>query len=129
MLILPSCNKGWVWATYLEGGYIKSYYDGKERFMDVVVQDKRILPYLKDRYEADYLVFLNELDIRVKRDGVPMPGEQKPRQIKVAFLSLYRHCRKRLQILRRKNDLRAKSLCPSLLTTVRGCPHRSWNQL
>lgn len=72
-------------GTYIEQGEIRSYYDGKERFMDAVIQDKKLIPYWKKRYQPDYVVFLNELDIRVRRDGPPMPGEQRERQIKVHY--------------------------------------------
>lgn len=72
-------------GTYLKDGQLKSYYDGKERFMDATIQDKNLLSYVKKRYEPDYLVFLNELDIRVLRNGPPMPGEQRDRQIKVHY--------------------------------------------
>lgn len=72
-------------GTTVENGQIRSYYDGKERFMDTKIEDKRILSYLQKRYNSDYLVFLNELDIRVKRNGPPIPGEERPRQIKVHY--------------------------------------------
>jgi len=72
-------------GTNVQQGQLISYYDGKERFMNTKIEDKRILSYMQKRYSPDYLVFINELDIRVKRNGPPIPGEERPRQIKVHY--------------------------------------------
>lgn len=75
-------------GAVVEGGQLKTYYDGKERFMDARIVDKRILSYLQKQYDPDYLVFLNELDIRVLRTGPAAHSDRLPRQIKVHFTIL-----------------------------------------
>lgn len=72
-------------GTFVEDGMIKTYYDGKDRFMNVKIEDKNILGYIEKRYDADFILFLNELDIRVRRDVESAPGRPAPRQVKVHY--------------------------------------------
>jgi hypothetical protein len=72
-------------GSYVENGMIKTYYDGKDRFMNVVIADKNILSYIDQRFNPDYILFLNELDIKVRRDVDAYPGKPAPRQVKVHY--------------------------------------------
>lgn len=44
-------------------GEIVSTRDTRKRYMKTVVKDTSLLPYLNDRYECEYYLFINELDL------------------------------------------------------------------
>ncbi|NNE55148.1 MAG: hypothetical protein HKN32_03940 [Flavobacteriales bacterium] len=66
-------------------GQIHTYYDEKERYMSTRVDNPELLPYLSEKYEYDYVVFLNELDIKVMRDHNVEHGQVWERRIKVHY--------------------------------------------
>ncbi|MFM7022951.1 MAG: hypothetical protein ACKOXB_08225 [Flavobacteriales bacterium] len=49
--------------TGIEKGQIVSHYDNTPRFMNTVIKDKKLLPYLSKKYGTDLFVFINEMDI------------------------------------------------------------------
>lgn len=71
-------------------GELQTYYDEKQRFMDVVVVNDDLVPYLVDSYDCDYLLFINELDIQVLRDHNRDNGQAWGRMVKVHYSILDR---------------------------------------
>ncbi len=49
--------------TQIQNGQIVSHHDNTPRFMNAVVKDKKLLPYLSKKYGTDLFVFINEMDI------------------------------------------------------------------
>ena len=49
--------------TSIQNGQIVSHHDNTPRFMNAVIKDKKLLPYLNKKYGTDLFVFLNEMDI------------------------------------------------------------------
>ncbi|MCX6182879.1 MAG: hypothetical protein NT150_13225 [Bacteroidetes bacterium] len=49
--------------THIQNGQIVSHYDNTPRFMNAVIKDKKLLPYLYKKYGTDLFVFINEMDI------------------------------------------------------------------
>jgi hypothetical protein len=68
----------------VENGELKTYYDNHDRFMDARIVDNAILKYVENKYHPDYILFLNELDIRFKKASTPGTA-QGARQVKVHF--------------------------------------------
>jgi hypothetical protein len=75
-------------GTEVEEGEITSYYDEKERFMKVRIDNEELLPYLIEKYNFTYVVFVTELDIKVLRDHNVERGQLWERQIKVHYTIL-----------------------------------------
>ena len=69
----------------IKNGEIYTYYDEKERYMNTQINNPELMSYLADQYEFEYIVFLNELDIRVLRDHNQERGQTWDRQVKVHY--------------------------------------------
>ncbi len=72
-------------GAYTEEGEIKSWYDKKERFMNVQVYNDELIPFLVEKYECDYILFINQLDIKVMRDVNRDNGQTWARRIMIHF--------------------------------------------
>lgn len=68
----------------IENGELKTYYDDRDRFMDARIVDNKIIEYINNKYNADFILLLNELDIRIKKGGAPGVSNGA-RQVKVHF--------------------------------------------
>jgi hypothetical protein len=68
----------------IEAGELKTYYDNRDRFMDARIVDTKIIDYIKNKYNSDYILLLNELDIRIKK-GAAAGVSNGARQVKVHF--------------------------------------------
>jgi hypothetical protein len=69
----------------IEQGEIYTYYDETEKYMNTQINNPELMSYLADKYEFEYVVFLNELDIRVLRDHNQEHGQSWDRQVKVHY--------------------------------------------
>lgn len=69
----------------IKEGEIYTYYDESERFMNTQINNPELMSYLVDKYEFDYVIFINELDIRVLRDHNNERGQTWDRQVKVHY--------------------------------------------
>lgn len=78
----------------IEEGELQSYYDENERFMDVTVKNDDLIPHLVDSYDCDYMIFVNELDIKVLRDFNRENGQQWGRMVKIHYSILDREGQK-----------------------------------
>lgn len=77
-------------GVQVEEGEIETYYDEKQRFMDVLVLNDKLVPYLVDTYDCDFLLFINELDIKVLRDFNRENGQTWDRMVKIHYSILNR---------------------------------------
>jgi hypothetical protein len=69
----------------VEGGELQRWYDEKERYMDTRIANPDLVTYLNDRHQFDYILFLNELDIQVKRIPEMELGQTWDRVVKVHY--------------------------------------------
>jgi hypothetical protein len=74
----------------IEEGELQTYYDEKERFMDIVVKNDDLIPHLVEAYDCDYMIFVNELDIKVLRDFNRDNGQAWGRMVKIHYSILDR---------------------------------------
>ena len=49
--------------TRIQNGQIVAHYNNTPRFMNTVIKDNKLLPYLSKKYGTDLFVFINEMDI------------------------------------------------------------------
>ena len=66
-------------------GEILTYYDGKERYMDAVVYNPQLFTDLNGHHTCDYVLIINELDIRVLRNHDAEMGQIWDRMVKVHY--------------------------------------------
>ncbi|MFT5245356.1 MAG: hypothetical protein ACI9RU_000271 [Litorivivens sp.] len=66
-------------------GEILTYYDGKERFMDVQILNPELFVHLNGRHSFDYVLIINELDIKVLRNHDAEMGQLWERMVKVHY--------------------------------------------
>lgn len=66
-------------------GEILTYYDGKERFMDVQILNPELFSHLNGRHTFDYVLIINELDIKVLRNHDAEMGQMWERMVKVHY--------------------------------------------
>jgi hypothetical protein len=66
-------------------GEILTYYDGKERFMDVQILNPDLFSHLNDQHTFDYVLIINELDIKVLRNHDSEMGQLWERMVKVHY--------------------------------------------
>lgn len=50
-------------GTYMKNGEIVSVKDERKKFMSTIIRSDTILPYMNYRYEADYYLFINQIDL------------------------------------------------------------------
>lgn len=72
-------------GVFLDEGQIKTWYDGKERFMDASFNSSEKIDLILEDFGLDYLLVINELDIKVMRDIDREAGQVWPRRIKIHF--------------------------------------------
>ncbi len=72
-------------GAYLEDGQIKEWYDRKERYMDATIRDQEKFDKIVAENELDFVLLINELDIKVMRDVNRDVGQTWPRRIKIHF--------------------------------------------
>jgi|GEM_PF-467176 len=51
-------------ATSVKNGQVMVQTDDQEKFMNTLIMSPNLLGYLKKKYNADYIVFVNELDLK-----------------------------------------------------------------
>lgn len=72
-------------GTYLEGGEIKEWYDKKERFMNAQITNEERFKEMIEKYDLDFVLTINELDIQVMRDHSRDVGQTWNRRVKIHF--------------------------------------------
>jgi len=72
-------------GVYLEDGEIREWYDKKERFMDAKVHNQEKFDKIIIENELDFILCINELDIKVMRDVNRDVGQIWPRRVKIHF--------------------------------------------
>lgn len=51
-------------ATQIDKGQVRTSSDDREKFMNTLILSPNLLAYLKKKYSADYVVFINEIDLK-----------------------------------------------------------------
>jgi hypothetical protein len=61
----------------VQNGQVVTHIDNTPKFMQTVLLDESILGYLKDKYQADMIVFINQMDIFKSIDENGKEGQTK----------------------------------------------------
>lgn len=74
-------------GTRVEEGQLTSFDDGVERYMSTRIYNPAVLDYLSEKYECEYFVFINQLDILIApgTDYRELESERYRREIKVHY--------------------------------------------
>ena len=71
-------------------GQLVSDFDNKDNHMATLITDKELLPYLNEKYDADYFIFINQLDIKrnSKSTSYDLEANEFLKDIKIHFTIL-----------------------------------------
>lgn len=70
----------------IQNGEIISQVDNREKYMKTIVSNEKLLPNLNQQHQAQYYVFINQLDIKKSADDqYKAAEEQYKREIKVHY--------------------------------------------
>ena len=71
-------------------GQLVSSSDNKDKYMAAIITDKELLPYLNEKYSADYFIFINQLDIKrnSKSTSYDLEADEFLKDIKIHFTIL-----------------------------------------
>lgn len=75
----------------IENGQVVTKRDVRERYMKAVIKDGQVLDSISSKFENDYFLFVNELDINtLYGDALDMQTMQYDREIKIHYTLYHR---------------------------------------
>lgn len=75
----------------IQEGQIISKRDDRERYMKALINDSKVLDSISGKFENDYFLFVNELDINtLYGDAMAMQNMQYDREIKIHYTLYHR---------------------------------------
>lgn len=71
----------------IKDGQVVTIPDNNQKYMNTVVTNPKMFPYLNEKYEAEYYVFINQLDIKKAADAdqYAIANNDYKREIKVHY--------------------------------------------
>lgn len=70
----------------IQKGEIVSQVDNREKFMKTIISNEKLIPNLNKQYNAQYYIFINQLDIKKSADDQYKAAEELyKREVKVHF--------------------------------------------
>jgi hypothetical protein len=71
--------------TKIKDGQVQVAIDNNKKFTNTKITDNELLPYLNKKYESEYFVFINELDLKNILDSYNMSNDSYDREVTVHY--------------------------------------------